>query len=563
MVFRIPFLLALGIFALVMGQSLEARQVCSNVCSDTTGRCSVRCVEVSDGSSSSIGSSTTNATSQGSVAPPPVNCPSGTTFVSTDSGSGCQQTGPAQPDTSTQPTNTLAVQCQINGSTLEYATQQECDSAKKAFSCQETCEGLNDGGLCYRGCVGENPCPDGQHIENPMTGSNDWGSGATRCVADDTADKGSDSSPVAKCEQALKDVSDTCKLDNNSDIQQIMQVSKQFSSGMANNAVTACTDIGKLASSANMAMFGFESKCQAEFRDCTNACNPNSSENKGLSSADKATLRSNQNQCKKYSEQVKPSELDAQRAMQSQVTNSCDNLLAKLGMDCLRNPSGPGCSSLKINPSDCKNPANISNQVCLCINNPAACSNLSKGLANLPSANGGIEGDGGGLGMGGGIGAGLPGGALSLGDDMIGLEGKGGFSGVNTGAGGGRGGGGYGGGDAAGGGRGKPGLAMKTGPETNIYKGNYGGGAAFGGPGGSGGGAGYRDQNGQAVPKGSVVDKNGRIRPDFSKFYPNMKYDPGRGLAGVSGPDGITGPATNLFNKVNNQFRSQAKTFLP
>jgi hypothetical protein len=52
---------------------------------------------------------------------------------------------------------------------------------------------------------------------------------------------------------------------------------------------------------------------------------------------------------------------------------------------------------------------------------------------------------------------------------------------------------------------------------------------------------------------------------NLQQFMPGGANDPKRAIAGVVGPDGITGPNTNIFRKVNGRYFDLLSTegFLP
>lgn len=349
---------------------------------------------------------------------------------------------------------------------------------------------------------------------------------------------------VAACEQQVAKVDNDCDARKDPDISKAMDVAKQVASSMTNDAAMACSAIGTLVTGASAALATYEGICKMSLESCESACDP-----KLVTDTDQKNILSQRKKdCSKLSKETQPDLRFVKNALQSSQTN-CAGLLGQIGAKGLIGAA---------DSSDCN--ANPTNPVCVCYKNPAACANLKTGGLDTGSA---------GLGSGVEASAGTGGVDSKLGpmpflpEEMSGApDGKGNFQGVNQSPGG-RGGGGFGGGDSGGGGgKGRPAVAAKPGADTNIYKGTLGG---NGGSFGSSGGKGYQDANGSGRGTGYYA-ANGTVRPDFSKFYPNMKYDPGRGLAGSgsSGPDGITGPTTNLFVKVNNQFKSQGgKSFLP
>lgn len=51
--------------------------------------------------------------------------------------------------------------------------------------------------------------------------------------------------------------------------------------------------------------------------------------------------------------------------------------------------------------------------------------------------------------------------------------------------------------------------------------------------------------------------------PDLRKFLPGAALDPKRGIAGASGPDGLTGPHSDLFGKITNRYHIIESSLLP
>jgi hypothetical protein len=45
---------------------------------------------------------------------------------------------------------------------------------------------------------------------------------------------------------------------------------------------------------------------------------------------------------------------------------------------------------------------------------------------------------------------------------------------------------------------------------------------------------------------------------------PGGKFDPrARGIAGISGPDGITGPHSNIWQKIQNRYQAEKPKLIP
>jgi hypothetical protein len=69
------------------------------------------------------------------------------------------------------------------------------------------------------------------------------------------------------------------------------------------------------------------------------------------------------------------------------------------------------------------------------------------------------------------------------------------------------------------------------------------------------GGSGYQSSGGS--------NGNQKMAVDLKQFLPGGKQDPSRSLAGISGPDGITGPNSDIWLKVNTRYRSVGPSMKP
>lgn len=117
------------------------------------------------------------------------------------------------------------------------------------------------------------------------------------------------------------------------------------------------------------------------------------------------------------------------------------------------------------------------------------------------------------------------------------------------------GGGGGAGGSGHGGGGGAP-------DDPAVTAGFYGGGVGNGMP----GGVPNEGASGSGVPGkrgGANTSAAGNGRTDLRQFLPGGKFDPQRGLAGAAGPDGITGPHSNIWEKVQNRYKVLSPTLMP
>jgi hypothetical protein len=123
--------------------------------------------------------------------------------------------------------------------------------------------------------------------------------------------------------------------------------------------------------------------------------------------------------------------------------------------------------------------------------------------------------------------------------------------------GGGGGHGGFGGGSGAPKAGGKPGsTATGSGLNTKILSGFASAQCGAGGYRPSGGG-----YDSPSTSAGGGASSNAAV--DLKKFLPGGQMDPARGIAGISGPDGITGPNSNLWEKVNIRYQEFSANLLP
>lgn len=252
----------------------------------------------------------------------------------------------------------------------------------------------------------------------------------------------------------------------------------------------------------------------------------------------------------------------------NKIMKECETLLGgSLTEQCAKNPSLPMCAFM-VNGTDCSNPQVAStNVICQCRVNPSlpACQqqklgDTTTGLANYSVPGLGVGGaDGLGnakaLGSFGGPGDGFGGGGVGLGSEGKPDQGDG-RSLVRGSAGNAKVGEGNGnkppGRDPGGGGGGSS-LNTKT-----IAGWGYAGGGSGGGGGGSGSGSQSYDQN------GNRYGQNGNSpNVDLRQFMPGGQRDPSRGLAGISGPDGITGPNSNIWQKINVRYYAVSPSLLP
>lgn len=225
---------------------------------------------------------------------------------------------------------------------------------------------------------------------------------------------------------------------------------------------------------------------------------------------------------------------------------------------CKKYPHAAICTGNK--PVDCADPQmRMSNVVCICMTNPSDSRCAGGGIDIVGSAGrggGGRAGSGAADGVGG---AGLGGGAMPL-DLASESNGMGNVApGRAADPKGGTLGGGSGGNKSGlsgdtGSPKGNPGVAGREPPNKNINSGYYGGGSGGGNYSGGryGGGGSYGSTSGAA-----------NANFDLKPYLPNGKLDATRGLANSAGPDGITGPNSNIWQKVKVRYYTVSPSLLP
>ncbi|UXR64932.1 hypothetical protein EZJ49_01535 [Bdellovibrio bacteriovorus] len=378
----------------------------------------------------------------------------------------------------------------------------------------------------------------------------------------------------AQCQEQIADTSYTCDEKNDTGMSQVAntasQLSLMFGSQTASSIQAACSKMASLSAAANAAVAAYRLTCSSSINSCHSACDAvvewvNSNPLCVQASGGAISVGSAETQAKRCSDfENKVSEANQaisnfggtmQNASQCAALTSGES--AEVPEICKTNPNLPGCSNT--GPVDCTKPEMASNKVCVCSKNPTdpvcmgtnsagggsfVSSSLDSSSRLTAKGGDGITGD---LPNLPGISPGKPG-SGGAGEAVDGKQGGG--AGLSGGGGGGSGGG----GESGGGGGEAGGL-----DDVKVTAGFYGGGGgSFGGygSGAAGGGAG-RPGVGAA---GAAAGKGG---PDLSKFLPGGQFDPKRGISGVGGADGITGPHSNIWQKIQNRYRVMTPTLLP
>lgn len=383
-----------------------------------------------------------------------------------------------------------------------------------------------------------------------------------------------------QCSEAVAETSHTCDEKNDSGMSGVAntasQLSLMFGQQTASSIQAACSRMAGLSAAANAAVAAYRLNCSSSINSCRSACsalvdyvtnNPTCtvqgfSGAAGDNSMISENARAQAERCDRFENKVQEANQaianyagTMQNASQCAEQTSGDT--AAIPEICKANPNLPGCSNT--GPVDCTKPEMANNKVCICSKNPTDPTCLSEkgaygttyssinSASRLTSAGG--DGPGGDLPDLPGISPGKPG-SGGAGEAVDGRQGGGtGISSAGGGAGG----------DAEGSGRG-PGEGENL--DSNVNAGFYGGGGSGGYGGGAGADGGYARGAAGAVGATNGNGKNGG--PDLRQFLPGGKFDPkSRGIAGVSGPDGITGPHSNIWKKIQNRYQVLSPTLMP
>jgi hypothetical protein len=338
----------------------------------------------------------------------------------------------------------------------------------------------------------------------------------------------------------------------------------------ASSQMAACAGLNDGLMKANAAMASFKYYCQVAETECTDACGeaarlirstPNSS-----TCAQSKDLVDLKLRCSRAGSSARAAD-DNIKAMAANKNISAQcKLMAQSGDICATSPNSQACLATK--PINCADRAFASNKFCICAANPRdpVCGvslpggvaggvqnnsatgannsmNDSKLLNHVPDFGGGVDS---------GIGSGdFANGSQNGGGGRLG---GGSTSGRNIG----------GGGDAPntsgnkqqGGGGG----GSKADP-TRINAGYYGGGGgsapSYGGSPGAGSGGNY---GGSGGGRPNAQDKQ---KVDWRAWIPGGAKDASRQLAGVSGPDGVTGQSTDIWKKIKRPYSQLSKLMKP
>lgn len=388
------------------------------------------------------------------------------------------------------------------------------------------------------------------------------------------------------CSKAHDDAQNSCDSEKDSGLNNAMNLAQQMSAMASSSVAGACSKAGGLLASANAGLAAFRMRCNSSKNACINECNKvyqsmqdcvrkiskSYSANAGSTLAGDVLAQAQE--IVKTSAQVYAKPVEFRKncmAMEGKVREAegaignfvntmmtakqCEEMTAAAIPDfCKSNPGAPGC---KATSNDCSDPANASSQICICQSNPMdpSCGGGKQSSLKLGgNPQSGLNGFNGGSGGGFDGNFSADGASLDVGENSpASTEGeKGGGAGASFGGGGGGG---------AGGLAGEGEYASEEDP-TMVNSGFYGaggagGGGAYGDAGGGMGGGAYSGNE-------DIYDGTRGGVPDLRQFLPNGSPNPNYAgsMAGMGGPDGITGPHTNIWLKINNRYKEKEDTLL-
>lgn len=369
---------------------------------------------------------------------------------------------------------------------------------------------------------------------------------------------------IAEAEKAKKD----CRFDDNNTVQTTKMAIDMLNQKLKSNAMTnpaaLCGEMGSVSQAIDGASGAFNAYCSNSYMSCTQTCESEMDELKSqkdvLSSWQYDKILKEMNDAKKTCASLSANVRGVQEniqgyaAIEQAKSQYCKAQVDPMTAFCQANPGYAMCKG--ISSTNCADPqVAATNMICFCNKSPndsrcpTAGGNYASNFNKTDTS--GLDGTGENLGdfggPGGGFGDGLPSdlNAAAGKDERAALDkGGSGRGGLDVGSGG------TGGQQNGKGGGGGSGLNTKT-IAGYGYGGN--GGGSYGGSGTSNS---NRVQNRYGI-------RGGNSKVDLRKFLPGGQLDPKRALAGETGPDGITGPHSNIWAKVRVRYYSVAPTLLP
>jgi len=437
-------------------------------------------------------------------------------------------------------------------------------------------------------CLPQTPCGSNQTAR--LTG------GRCQCVDNGSSGQGTNCqeqyrSLYQQCQSQIDDATYTCDEKNDSGLNNVSDTASQIALLMgqqtSGSIQAACSKMADFTQAANAAVAAYRLTCSNSIGSCKSACDQlvsyasaNSAclagtpavfgDLPGISNAVSggnhvSVAQSKRNRCNDFDAKISQANQAIQNYGATTANASqCAALTNGTGEPspefCKANPTNIACQQMQ--NADCSNPqVAATSKVCICMktpNDPACISEQKVGGevvqpslidsgSRLGAASGNGDDVGGDLFKVPNITPGQAG--TQYGNPVEGSQGGGASLGGGS-APGGSGPGGGGGGKAA------------DESSASVTAGFYGGGS---GGGMMGYGGGYGSSNPGAAGAGAGVGANakGAAGPDLRKFLPGGQFDPKRGLSGFGGADGITGPHTNIWEKIQNRYRVMQPSLLP
>lgn len=372
------------------------------------------------------------------------------------------------------------------------------------------------------------------------------------------------------CTSATTEAISSCDDSQNSGLAQAQQVAVTLGQQVSTSVTAACSTLGKIAQGANAATAAFQLSCQNSVGTCSSACQNAiqyytdtkgcSAQNGGVEAGSLSSIQDQKKSCSALNAKAATAQQALQNFLQTTLqaqncATSTDGTSTVADL-CTTNPSLAGCSTAVV---DCTSAEMATNKVCICQKNPNDPTCLS-GLSTTAVTS--VDGTT--------LASRTSSGADSIDGDLYGLpevqqaavnpagagdvvDGKQGAS-ANISS------------DSAGASAataiGKTvGNAKGDAEPTQVTAGFYSGG---GGSSSSGGGS--TEANNRIQEEGTLsklAQKAAGAVPDLRQFLPGEVMDPQRGVAGASGPDGITGPNTDIWKKIQNRYRVVQPTLMP
>ena len=431
----------------------------------------------------------------------------------------------------------------------------------------QNCSGMQDCRLPTIGCPGSQRC-----ISDPNhSGKYSCDGQVTTNTASNVTCQQQMQTAIQKCVDSTEAARNSCDDSQNTGLAQAQQAAVILGQQVSTSLAAACSSMANISQAANAATAAYQMSCSSSVGTCstdcsaamslynsTKGCSPDGTATNAITQF-QSTIKDEQKTCSSFNVKAQQAQQAINNFVQTTMqAKNCDSLTSGTSSVttelCLQNPSLVGCSAINM---DCSNPTMASNKVCVCSKNPndptclatQSAGNMTTSASTTPgvsASSASTDGFGGDL-------NGTPdiaqGNMPTSGNDpgIDGKQGAGAALGGNSAGDG---------GSAAK----KGGAAGDPAGEVGVNAGFYGagGGGSFGGSGGGGSGdplARY------AMAAGAAGKKDG---VNLRQFLPGGNMDPrARGLAGISGPDGITGPHSDIWQKIQNRYQVVGPSLMP